>query len=179
MRILFISDIHGITTNLHIIKEEKFDKLVVLGDLYYTGLNSNYTNKDINILYVKELLEEYKDKLICLRGNCDSDVDIKASDFPICNNLTLIHTDNIDIYCTHGNEYSSEKNRKFDGVKGVLIYGHEHTPYIKKDNNMIYINVGSISLPRNSSGPSYCIYEDRTFTIYNIDKEVIDKVEVL
>ena len=61
----------------------------------------------------------------------------------------------------------------------MLVYGHEHTPYIKNFGNMIYINVGSISLSRNSSNPSYCIYEDRTFTIYNINKEVIDKVEVL
>ena len=41
MKILFISVIHGIKTNLPKIKERfeelKCDKLVVLGDLYYIG----------------------------------------------------------------------------------------------------------------------------------------------
>ena len=47
MKILFISDIHGIATNLNVIenkiKNEKIDKLVCLGDLYYAG--PSYDNK--------------------------------------------------------------------------------------------------------------------------------------
>ena len=47
MKILFISDIHGITTNLNVIEkimtEGNIDKLVCLGDLYYPG--PSYDNK--------------------------------------------------------------------------------------------------------------------------------------
>lgn len=87
MKILFISDIHGININLKkiekVIEKEKIDKLVVLGDLYYAG--PTYNQKyEVNSMNVKDTLTKYSDKIICLKGNCDSDVDIKdESDYPI------------------------------------------------------------------------------------------------
>lgn len=180
MKILFISDIHGIDINLNKIEDviinEKIDKLVVLGDLYYAGPTYNQKYM-VNSMAVKDILTKYSDKIICLRGNCDSDVDIKASDFPICNNLALICIDGLDIYLTHGNEYSYEKNRKFDR-KGILVYGHEHIPYIKKDKDMTYINVGSISIPKENNKPTYMIYEKKKFTIYDLDNNVINEIEM-
>ena len=113
--------------------------------------------------------------LICMRGNCDSDVDVKVSDFPICNNLSSIFVDEINIYITHCNEYNSKKNNKFNS-KGVLVYGHEHVPYIYKKDNMVYICVGSISLPRENSNASYMIYENKKFTLYDVNNEIIDSI---
>ena len=180
MKILFISDIHGIDNNLKriekIIEKEIIDKLVVLGDLYYAGPTYNQKYK-VNSKNVKEILTKYGDKIICLKGNCDSLVDVKSSDFPICDNLALICVDGLDIYLTHGNEYSFDKNRKFN-IKGMLVYGHEHIPYIKKNNDMTYINVGSISLPRDGNKPTYMLYNNKKFTIYDIDGKVIDSIEV-
>lgn len=180
MKILFISDIHGITNNLEIVDkkiiENKIDKLVCLGDLYYTG--PSYNNKySINSKGVFDFLNKYQDILICMRGNCDSSVDIKASDFPICDGISLINTDGLDIYITHGNEYSLEKNRKFNR-SGILVYGHEHTPYIKKNNDMIYINVGSISLPKKNNNPTYAVYDNKNITIYDINDSIIDSINL-
>jgi len=173
MKILFFSDIHGIKTNLNKIEEVinhgDFDKIVILGDLYYNGFDEN---PEFDNQFVYEFLIKYQNKLIVTKGNCDSDVDIKASDFPIVN-LGLIN-DGIDIYITHGNEYSYNRNRKFNR-KGILVYGHEHVPYIRKKDEMIYICVGSISLPRNDVGPTYMIYEDKKFVIYDIDNNVVDE----
>lgn len=96
MKILFISDIHGIDINMKkietVIESEQNDKLVVLGDLYYADPPYN-KEFEVNIMNVKDILTKYSDKIICLRGNCDSDVDIKASDLAICNNLSLICVD--------------------------------------------------------------------------------------
>ena len=180
MKILFISDIHGITQNLDYIRQlderEKFDKVIILGDLYYA--DSNYSQIfEVNRLKVRDFLMNFKDRIICLKGNCDSDMDIKTTDFPISSNLALICVDGLDIYLTHGNEYNKDCNSKFDR-KGILVYGHEHFPYIEKIDDMIYICVGSLSLPRYGSKPSYMIYENKSFTIYSIDGEVIDKTEV-
>lgn len=180
MKILFISDIHGININLKkiekVIEKEKIDKLVVLGDLYYAG--PTYNQKyEVNSMNVKDTLTKYSDKIICLKSNCDSDVDIKASDFPICNNLALICVDGLDIYLTHGNEYNLEKNRKFNR-KGILVYGHEHIPYIKKEKDMVYINVGSISIPKENNNPTYMMYENRKFTIYDIEENIFDSIEI-
>ena len=180
MKILFISDIHGITDNLETVEkkivEENIDKLVCLGDLYYTGPTYEGNNK-INSKGVFDFLTKHNDILICMMGNCDSKVDIKASDFPINSGVSLINTEGIDIYITHGNEYSFEKNRKFNR-KGILVYGHKHIPYIKKDENMIYINVGSISLPRNNNNPTYAIYKNKNITIYDINDNKIDSIDL-
>ena len=70
MKILFISDIHGININLKkiekIIEKEGIDKLVVLGDLYYAG--PTYNQKyEVNSMNVKDTLTKYSDKIICLK----------------------------------------------------------------------------------------------------------------
>ena len=150
-------------------------KLVCLGDLYYPG--PTYDNKYIiESNKVKEFLTKYQEILICMKGNCDSSVDIKASDFPICDGVSLIYVDDLNIYITHGNEYSFEKDRKFN-KNGILIYGHEHVPYIKRKNGMIFINVGSISLPKNEI-ETYAIYDNKKFIIYDINNNIIESIEL-
>lgn len=180
MKILFFSDIHGITNNLSIIEEkmvsENIDKLVCLGDLYYAGPNYDNMYRN-NSKGVFDFLMKYRKKLICMMGNCDSYVDVKASDFPINNGISLINVDGFDIYITHGHEYNFEKREKFNH-KGVLVYGHKHVPYIKKNEDMIYVCVGSISLPRDGSLSSYAIYDNSIITIYDIDGNIIDSVKL-
>lgn len=170
MRILFISDIHGITTNLNVLNKRQFDKLVVLGDLYSPRFDDQNNDE------VRHILEQYQDKIIYLRGNCDSETDIKRLSLPVCD-MTLLSIDDIDIYCHHGHKYSYSKSQNFY-KKGILIYGHEHHPYIKQEDDMTYICVGSISIPRYNSDPSYCWYEDRLFTIYNVDGEELASVKI-
>ena len=92
--------------------------------------------------------------------------------------LDSINHDDISIYITHGNEHSMKKNEKFLDREGVLVYGHEHVPYIKRMKDMVYINVGSISFPREGNLPTYMIYEDKTFTIYDIEGMLVDKITV-
>ena len=180
MKILFMSDIHGISENLDYIKQlderQNFDKIVVLGDLYYPGPSYN-KEFVVDSNKVLQFLMNYDKKIIGVKGNCDSNVDIKATDFPISDTLALICVDGLDIYCTHGNEYNKDKNRKFKR-KGVLVYGHEHIPYIYKEQDMVYINTGSISLPKNNSKPSYLVYDNKKFTLYSVDGEIIDKIVV-
>lgn len=178
MKILFISDIHGITTNLdkirNIYNNGHFDKLVVLGDLYYAGFNVNSYLDYYDNNRVKDFLCEYSDNMICIRGNCDSDVDVKASDFPINEGISLINVDGVDIFLTHGNKYNPDNFSR----SGVLIYGHYHVPEIKQDSDMIYVCVGSVSLPRSGSLASYGVYEDKKITLYTIDGEVIDSINL-
>lgn len=178
MKIMFISDIHGIKTNLPKIKErfieENCDKLIVLGDLYYMG-SRTYYNEDHDIDYVKNYLCSFKDKLICIRGNCDSEVDIKTSDFPIVNDLGIISTINEDIYLTHGHLYNESNWKK---TNSILVYGHLHKPFIKKIETNLYINPGSISLPRGESLPSYLIYDENKFTIYDIEDNIIEEQNI-
>lgn len=179
MKILFISDIHGIKTNLPKI-EERFnelncDKLVVLGDLYYIGPR-NKMIEGYDIDFVRNFLESFKDKLICIKGNCDSEVDKMVSNFPIINELGLIATINDDLYLTHGHIYNeSNWNKEYS----TLIYGHLHIPFIKRIETNTYINPGSISLPKEGNPPTYLVYDEKSFTIYDINNNVISKKNIM
>ncbi len=167
MKIMFISDIHGIKTNLKLIEEEykklKCDKLVVLGDLYYIGPR-NKMNEDYDIQSVIDFLNSHKEEIICIKGNCDADVDQVVSDFPIIKE-GVIETDGLSIYLTHG-DYHNENN--WNKTNSVLVYGHFHIPFIKEKDTNIFINPGSISLPKENNNASFMIYENRCFEIYDI-----------
>lgn len=85
--------------------------------------------------------------------------------------------DNLNLYLTHGNKYNIENKNKFN-EGDILIYGHKHYPFIKKEDNIIFINVGSISLPKNESKASYAIYENRIFSIYSVDDELVLEIKL-
>lgn len=171
MKILIISDIHGIKTNLDFIRKKyrelKCEKLIVLGDLYY---NSNPTSEyDIN--YVKDFLEEYKDNIICIKGNCDSKVDEMINSFPLIHELSVIPINNKNIYLTHGHIFN-DTNWKYKNT--ILIFGHYHYPFIKEKNNILFINPGSISLPKNEIA-TFLFINDDEFIIYDINNNIIDR----
>lgn len=178
MNLLVISDIHGIKKNLSIIEEKmntfQCDKLIVLGDLYYIGPR-NKMQEDYDISYVKDFLERFQDKLICLRGNCDSDVDIEASNFPIINDLGILLTNGMELYLTHGHIYNETNWKK---ENSILLFGHYHIPFIKEIGNNIFINPGSISLPKNNFKASYLVLKENEFTIYDIEDNVIEQRKI-
>ena len=176
MNLLFISDIHGIKTNLPKIKERfdelKCDKLIVLGDLFYIGpRNSMMEGYDID--FVKNFLNSFKDKIICIQGNCDSVVDKMVCDFPIISELGVVSTINEDLYLTHGHIYNESNWQK---TNSYLVYGHLHIPFIKEIETNTYINPGSISLPKSEYGPTYLYYDEERFVIYDLnDHELFQK----
>ena len=175
MKILFISDIHGKADDLRVIRKEmlkqNIDKLVVLGDLYYQGVFYD----QLSIDEVKQFLIDYQNKIICMRGNCDSNYDVKETKVPIYFDLKLINVDGLNIYLTHGDKYNIDN---YSNIDSILIYGHKHYPFIKKHDNIYFINPGSIFYPRNNSKASYMVYSDRVFTIYSIDGDIIDLLKV-
>lgn len=168
MKILIISDIHGNINNLNIIDNISFDKLICLGDIYSYGYTLEGQEKD---KLVEEKLFKYIDKLICLRGNCD----YQNKPLFLDNDLYDLFIDSHKFYFTHGDRYSYTKGNKVLN-NSILIYGHEHVPYIKKENNNVYICIGSIGKPRYGSSASYAIYEDSVLTIYSIDGNMIDTI---
>ena len=172
MKIMFISDIHGISDNLGKIREKykefKCEKLVILGDIY-----NNYNYYDNNKEKVQKFLNDFKDSLICVRGNCDSLTDLYDIPTHPIKELDLIKTNNLDIYITHGHIYNEDN---WDRENTILIQGHTHRPKISKKDNNIYINPGSISLPRGNNLPSYLIFNEKEFIIYDLLDNIIFEI---
>ena len=83
MKYLIITDIHGSSINLKkVLEKESFDKLLLLGDILPHGprndLPNGYAPKE-----VMNILNNLKNKIICVRGNCDAEVDDMVLEFPI------------------------------------------------------------------------------------------------
>ncbi len=165
MKILFFSDIHGIDKNISYIKalidKESFDKVIVLGDLF-----CKHPNGDFDECFLDDFISKYKEKLIFIRGNCDVGIDFELflDDYYSFNDGCL------KVICTHGHK----DDVCLLGEANVYVYGHKHVPSIDLVDDKLFICVGSISLPRNNSEESYCIYENGEFIIYGLDGKVLD-----
>jgi len=168
MKYLVVSDIHGslyyANKITEIMKNENIDKVILLGDLYYHGPR-NPLPKEYNPMEVSKLLNSIKDKLMCIKGNCDAEVDEMISDFKF-NEIIKLEINNKKFIFTHGHKYNIDnKPNDFD----ILIYGHFHTGFIKEEDSKLFINSGSMSLPKNNTKNSYLIIDENNIYLKDLD----------
>ncbi len=171
MKYMIASDIHGSAyyceKMLTRFKEEQADRLILLGDLLYHGprndLPEGYAPKK-----VIDLLNAYKDVIICVRGNCEAEVDQMVLDFPVMAESCMISEGKMLIMATHGHIYNLENPPKLQ--KGdILLHGHTHVPANVETETFRYLNPGSISIPKEGSAHSYMILENGTFMWKDLD----------
>lgn len=172
MKIMFASDIHG---SLFYLKElmkryeaEKPEKLILLGDLLYHGPRNDLP-KEYEPKKVIEILNGIKEELLCVRGNCEAEVDQMVLDFPVLAEYMIMYLDGKMLFITHGHKFN--KNNLPPLKKGdILVHGHTHIQAMEKiDNDCFYINPGSVSIPKNNNKNSYMTYENGTFTIKDLE----------
>lgn len=174
MKWLIASDIHGsfyyCEKLLEAFKNEKADKLLLLGDVLYHGPRNDLP-KDYAPKKVIALLNGMKDRILCVRGNCDTEVDQMVLEFPILADYAVIESKGRMIYATHGHKYSPENLPPIQ--KGdVLLYGHIHVPKCVEDNGFLYLNPGSVSIPKENSAHGYMTLEDGELEWKDLDGEV-------
>ena len=178
MKILIASDIHGSAFYMAKVKErfiaEKAYKLILLGDIYNHGPRNPFP-KDYAPQEVAEILNGLKDRLIVVKGNCDSEVDTLISEFDFIENCCLIAGDKT-ILCTHGHIYNKDAMpaTRYDAI----IYGHFHTGFIKRVNGVVVANAGSVSLPKNDTPRSYLILDGKELTLKTLDGDIIEQEKI-
>lgn len=170
MKLMIASDIHGsafyCSKMLDAFKSNQADRLILLGDILYHGPRNDLP-RDYNPKAVITMLNPLKDKLLCVRGNCDTEVDQMVLDFPVLADYALIYADGKTIFATHGHNYNCEKLPPLS--KGdILLHGHTHVPVIKDMGDYTYINPGSVSIPKENSEHSYLIMENGVFTFHSL-----------
>ncbi len=175
MKLMIASDIHGsacyCADMLEAFGREKADRLVLLGDLLYHGprndLPKEYAPKE-----VIRRLNAVKDRLICVRGNCDTEVDQMVLEFPIMADYAVLWAGDRLIYATHGHHFhlkSLPPLRPGD----ILLHGHTHVPACEPfGENNLYLNPGSVSIPKEGSWHGYMTLEDGCFFWKNLSGEV-------
>lgn len=180
MKILAVSDIHGSASACaEILKrfdEAKCDFLLILGDILYHGPR-NPLPEGHEPKKVVEMLNEYKDKIIAVRGNCDAEVDQMVLNFPITSDYNVILMHGFKLFASHGHIYSEEKMPTLK-QGDAFIYGHIHVPVLKKENGITILNPGSCSLPKGGSCASYGMIENNRFTLHALNGEVLDSIQL-
>lgn len=167
MKFLIASDIHGSAYWCQQLIEafhfEGADKLVLLGDILYHGPRNDFPD-DYSPKKVFEMLNQIKDKILCVRGNCDSEVDQMVLEFPIQADYAVADLNGHTLFFTHGHLYNSE-NPPLLKKGDVLFNGHFHLPQNRvMKNGAFYANCGSTALPKEDTPHSYILIEDNTLT---------------
>lgn len=180
MKLLVISDIHGslfyLKKILNIFEKNSYDKILILGDELYHGPR-NPLPKEYNPKEAAELLNRYKNKIIAVRGNCDSEVDQMVLDFPITADYNMILWENKKIFMTHGHIYNIDNSFLLENGD-ILIYGHFHIPMIQRKEGKIFLNPGSISLPKENNSNSFGVFENGNFYIKDMEENILMETEL-
>lgn len=165
MKWMIASDIHGscfyCKQMLEAFDREQADKLVLLGDILYHGprndLPREYAPKE-----VIAMLNERKEQLLCVRGNCDTEVDQMVLDFPVMAEYAYFVDGDIQIFATHGHHFHEKQLPPIQ--KGtILLHGHTHVPVCREHEDYIYMNPGSVSIPKENSWHGYMTLENGIF----------------
>ena len=174
MKLMIASDIHGSAYYtrklLEKMEEEQADKLLLLGDILYHGPRNDFP-QEYCPKEVFPALNAVKDKILCIQGNCDSEVDQMVLEFPIMVKNMVIEADGVTIFATHGHEYNIDCLPPLS--KGtVMVYGHFHVQMCEEKDGIIVMNPGSVALPKDGSFSGYMIAENGVFTWKDIDGNV-------
>ena len=179
MKWMIASDVHGSAYYckklLEAFAQEGADRLVLLGDILYHGprndLPREYAPKE-----VIPLLNGKREKLLCVRGNCDAEVDQMVLEFPVLADYAVLPVGQRLIYATHGHIYHV-KNLPPLAPGDVLLHGHTHVPaWTEFGQENLYLNPGSVSIPKENSPHSYMTLEDGQFLWKDLDGAVYDSL---
>lgn len=181
MKWLIASDIHGSSTHckslLEAFDRERADKLLLLGDLLYHGprndLPEGYAPKE-----VIAMLSGLGDRIFCVRGNCEAQVDQMVLPFPVLAEYCLLEAAGRLIFATHGHVYNLESPPALSSGD-VLLHGHTHVPAkVKAPGGWWYLNPGSVSIPKENTPRSYMALSGSVFSWKTLDGREYDSLKL-
>ena len=180
MKLMFASDIHGSAyyceKMLECYRREKAERLWILGDILYHGPRNDLP-KEYAPKKVIAMLNDIKEEICAVRGNCDTEVDQMVLEFPILADYSLLAADGLRLYATHGHVYN-EQHMPPLMAGDILIHGHTHIYEIKKTGEHVILNPGSVSIPKGGNPPTYGILEDRAFSVRDLDGQILKSIEL-
>lgn len=176
---MIASDIHGSSyycqKMLDAWDREQADRLILLGDILYHGprndLPRDYAPKE-----VLALLNERKSSILCVRGNCDTEVDQMVLQFPILADYAILYVGDRMIYATHGHNFHKDALPPLQ-PGDILLHGHTHIPAWEPcGNNNLYLNPGSVSIPKEDSAHGYMILSEDEILWKDLDGNIYHKL---
>ncbi len=177
MKYLIASDIHGSAYYLKALTEfyrkSGADKLILLGDLLYHGAR-NALPREYDTIACTQIYNSLKEEILCVRGNCDSEVDQMVLEFPITADYATLDTGTHTLHLTHGHKIPA-----FLTEKSLLLNGHFHVPAFEQRENYFYINCGSVAIPKENSPHSCLTVDGDTLRWYDLETGKVFRTEKL
>ena len=176
MKLMIASDIHGSAFYckelLKAFKNEHADKILLLADILYHGPRNDLP-KDYAPKEVIAMLNGIKEYIICVRGNCDTEVDQMVLEFPVLGEQALLYIDGAEMLAVHG-------HKPFPSVKAgtFVLSGHTHVPKLDEASGVTYMNPGSVSIPKENSHHGYMVFENGKFLWKDFDGNVVKEHSV-
>lgn len=114
------------------------------------------------------------DKIVAVRGNCDSEVDQMLLDFPILSDYAVVVDNGRKLLLTHGHIYNKEELPvwNFD----IMLYGHTHLWFIERMERGLICNTGSVTFPKEGNPPTFAVYENDCLTVYELSGKVVKTI---
>ena len=177
MKLMIASDIHGSAKwcerMLDAWRREAPGRLVLLGDLLYHGprndLPEAYAPKE-----VIAMLNGVAPHLLCVRGNCEAEVDQMVLAFPVMADYCALFVDGHALYATHGHVYNGDNPPPL--MPGdLLLFGHTHVPCFRRHEGFVCANPGSVSIPKQDTPHSYVTLEDGVMVWKDLDGGEFDR----
>ena len=181
MKLFIASDIHGSAVYclkmLAAYDREQADRLLLLGDILYHGprndLPEGYAPKE-----VITLLNERRGDILCVRGNCDTEVDQMVLQFPILAEYAFLEAEGRTMLATHGHHFNTQNPPPLR--KGeILLHGHTHVPAWENHGDYCYLNPGSVSIPKENTARGYMTLTGGAFRWKTLDGKEYHVLESL
>ena len=174
MKIMIASYLHGSSKYCRALLDahacERPDKLLLLGDLLYHGPRNNLPD-EYDTRAVAQMLNAVRDELMCVRGNCDCDVDQMVLEFPILADYALLYAGGRMIFATHGHLFNESKLPMLKRGD-ILLHGHTHVSVCREHENYTYVNPGSVSRPKENTPRGYMLLTDEGFVWKTLEGEI-------
>ena len=180
MKLLIASDIHGSALYcealMNAYRTERADRLLLLGDILYHGPRNNLP-EEYDPKAVISMLNSMSNEILCVRGNCDTEVDQMVLNFPILADYAILSVTDRMIFATHGHNFNCDALPPLkDG--DILLHGHTHVPKCEQRKNFLYLNPGSVSIPKENSAHSYMTLAGNTFEWKSLSGDTYHQITV-
>lgn len=180
MKWMIASDIHGSAYYcrklLDCYESEQANRMLLLGDILYHGPRNDLP-RGYDPKAVIEMLNDLKQDILCVRGNCDTEVDQMVLAFPILADYAILTEKDRMIFATHGHHFHEDALPPLH--KGdILLHGHTHVPKCTEHTDYCYMNPGSVSIPKENSHHGYMTLENGLFLWKDLNGKVMNEYQI-
>lgn len=172
MKVGLVSDTHGDVRAWERIALylRDCDLVIHSGDVLYHGIFNPILESYKPFLLAEEM-NKFTVPIHFSRGNCDSEVDQLALNYPLASPYLVLSLGGFTILAHHGHIYSQDELLKLAKKWRVnlLLTGHTHSYQLKKEGGLVLVNPGSPSLPKDGKPPTLAVLEEAMVRIVNLE----------